>query len=128
MAVILEPMSGNDLMINWWNWRPTVALLVRAGILPDGERAERCLGNGYGGHLSENEALRAAEYLDTLLTTMKSDQRILFDGAVTNQPIDFEKPISDWDEAETWNHYSAQYDVLKTVADFCRRSGGFVVL
>ena len=128
MAVILAPASGEDMMINWWNWRPTVALLVRAGILPVGEREERCLGNGCGGQLSESEALLAAEHIEALVASMNEHQRILFDGEVTGKPKDYGKPISEWDEADSWNNYSAQYDVLKNFAAFCRRSGGFEVL
>lgn len=128
MAVILVPTSGEDLMINWWNWRPTVALLVRAGILPAGEREERCLANACGGELSAAEALRAAEHIEGLVAAMKPGQRILFDGEVTEKPIDYSKPISEWNEADRWNNYSAQYEVLKRFAAYCRRSGGFQVL
>ena len=59
MTFILVPASGEDLVINGWNWRPTVALLVRAGILPAGKRAECCSAQGCGGYLSSAEALRA---------------------------------------------------------------------
>lgn len=128
MTVILVPASGEDMTINWWNWRPTVAMLVRAGILPTGEREERCLANGCGGCLSESEALRAAECVESVVAGMKHGQRVLFDGEVTEKPIDYAKPISEWDQEDTWNNYSAQYDVLKDFATFCRRSGGFEVL
>lgn len=128
MTVILVPASGEDIVINWWNWRPTVAMLVRAGILPAGEREERCLLNGCGGYLSGSEALQAAEYIDLLIVGMKPGQRVLFDGEVTDKPIDYSKPISDWDEAETWQRYSALYHVLKEFAAFSRRSGGFKVV
>lgn len=127
MAVILVPTSGDDLMINWWNWRPIVALLVRTGILPEGERAERCSANGCGGHLTVEEAARAAEHIECLVAAMKPGQRVLFDGEITDQPLDFEKPISEWTKADEWNHYSAKYDVLKKLAAFCRASGGFTV-
>lgn len=128
MAVILVPTSGQDMMINWWNWRPTVALLVRAGILPAGERQERCLANGCGGHLSAAEALRAAEHIEGVITALKPGQRMLFDGEHTDKPIDYSKPIADWDEADRWNNYSAEYEVLKQFATFCRHWGGFDVL
>jgi hypothetical protein len=115
------------MMINWWNWRPTVALLVRAGILPAGEREERCLANCCGGHLTQSEAMRAADYIEGVVAAMRPGQRMLFDGEVTEKPIDYSKPISEWDEADTWNNYSAQYDLLKAFAVFCRRCGGFEV-
>jgi len=127
MGFILEPKSGEDLMINGWNWRPTMAIIERAGILPSGERCERCLGNGCGGYFSEQEALLAADHIDTLLGTLNPNDRVLFDGEVTHSPIDFQKPVSEWDESDTKNHYSARYAVLKLFAEFCRSSGGFIV-
>lgn len=128
MAVILDPVAGEDMMINWWNWRPIVAMLVRAGILPAGEREERCLANGCGGCLSEAEARHAAEFVEVLVAGMKPGQRVFFDGEVTEKPIDYTKPISEWDQADTWDRYSAKYDVLRDFAAFCRRSGGFTVV
>ena len=116
------------MMINWWNWRPTVALLVRAGVLPAGEREERCLANGCGGCLSASEAVSAADYLEALVAGIGPGRRVLLDGEVTERPIDYTKPISEWDQADSWNNYSARYEVLKDFAAFCRRSGGFEVL
>src|SRR5437660_37833 len=110
MTFILVPASGEDLVINGWNWRPTVALLVRAGILPAGKRAECCSAQGCGGYLSSAEALRAAEHIEGLLAAMKPDERIRFDGAITEKPIDYQKPIVEWDEAETQDRYSVRYD------------------
>jgi hypothetical protein len=126
LTVILKPRSGESIVINWWNWRPTVALLVRAGILPGGDREERCLGMG-GGYFTESEAMRAAAFVENLLADMKPDQRVLFDGEITDEAWDHTKPINDWDQEDTWNAYSARYDVLKMFAAFCRRSGGFNV-
>ena len=128
MAVILVPAAGEDMMINWWNWRPTVAMLVRAGILPAGEREERCLANGCGGCLSASEALRAAEYIESLIADMEPGERVMLDGEITDKPIDYTKSISEWDQADTWNAYSALYDLLTAFAEFCRRSGGFEVV
>ena len=128
MAVILKPQSGDDMMINWWNWRPTIAVLVRAGVLPAGEREDRCLANGCGGSLSFNEALKAADCVESLVADMEAEERVLLDGTITKQPINFGLLISEWDEQEIWNRHSAQCDVLKEFAEFCRRSGGFEVI
>jgi hypothetical protein len=87
-------------MINWWNWRPIVALLVRAEILPAGEREERCSANGCGGCLSDDEARRAADYLETLIAGMRPGERLLHDGGVTSQPKDYALPVSAWDDEE----------------------------
>ena len=77
--------------------------------------------------LSENEALHAANILENIVATMKPDQRVLHDGEITDKPIDYDKPISEWNDMDTWNNYSAGYDTLKSFAEFCRGSGGFIV-
>jgi hypothetical protein len=128
LAVILKATSGGeDLMINAWNWRPTVALLVREGIIPPGEREERCLSSGCGGRLSAAEAFSAAECIDGFLAAMQLGHRLRVDGTVTDRPINRQLPISDWDDREVQERYSIGYDVLKMIAVFCRHSGGFVV-
>jgi hypothetical protein len=127
LAVILAPASGEDLMLNWWNWRPLVAMLVRAGILPEGEREERCLASFCGGRLSAQEALRAAYYIEALLPTLEPDERVLLDGARTQEPINYHTPISELSHQEIWVSYSVKREVLAKFAEFCRRSGGFEV-
>ena len=108
--------------------RPTVALLVRAGILPAGEREERCLSNGCGGHLTTAEARQAAEHIDAVVLTMRPDERICSDGTTTTRAIDYAKPLSEWDEDDISQRYSVSRDVLKEFADFCRSSAGLEVL
>ena len=128
MSFILEPNNvGDNFVINGWNWRPTVALLVREGVIPDGERAERCLANGCGGSLSSDEAKYAAKVLDEFVDKLDVNERILHDGTVTDKKLDYDKPISEWTDEDTYDHYSAKYEVIKAFADFCRVSGGFIV-
>jgi hypothetical protein len=128
VAVILQPSSGEDLMINWWNWRPIVALLVQTGILPAGEREERCSANGCGGCLSGDEARRAAEFLEKVIADMRPGERLLRDGNTTSRPKDFALPVSEWDDEETQNRYAVDCSVLKQFMEFCRGSGGFEIL
>ena len=127
MGFILEPKHGDAFIINGWNWRPTISLLVREGVIPNGERAERCLGNGCGGTLSKHEALKTDSVIDQVISTMTPDQRVLHDGEITDKPIDYGKSVSDWTDEDTWNHYSVKYEALKAFAEFCRSSGGFHV-
>lgn len=128
MGFILEPNNGgDDFVINGWNWRPTVALLEREGVIPNGERAERCLANGCCGYMSSDEAIHAAEALDKRVANLDPNKRVLHDGSITDKPIDYGKPISEWTEDDTYNHYSVKYEVLKAFAKFCRDSGGFIV-
>ena len=59
---------------------------------------------------------------------MHADERILYDGTVTDRSIDYEQSISEWNEQEAWNRYSAKCQQLKKFAEFCRRCGGFKVV
>jgi hypothetical protein len=127
MGVVLVPSSGDDLCINWFNWRPTVALLVRGGVIPDGERRQR-FENACGEGLSASEAQHAADYIESLIANLSPRDRIFSNGQATDKPIDYGVPISEWDEAETQNRYSAGYELLRDFVAFCRRSGGFEVL
>jgi hypothetical protein len=117
----------HDIQINGWNWRPTVAILVDAGIIPSGERAERCLCQGCGGHFTEAEVIQAADFLEKQLVGMKSGDRLRRDGSVTDKPKNYALPISEWDEQEAWERYSASYEWIQMFIDFCRRSKGFKV-
>lgn len=128
MTVILVPANGDDMQINWWNWRPLVALMVRADVLPVGEREERCLANGCGGYLSAAEAKSAAEHIESLIAELSSNEGVLLDGEVTTDKVDHDKPISEFDESDKWVIYSAKRQVLERFAEFCRKSGGFEVL
>ena len=130
MAVILEPNSGGDhLMINWWTWRPTVAILERAGILPSGERTERCLANGCGGHLTGEEAVRAAARVEALLEGLAPNERVLMDGEKSlEERATREKSVGEWDDEDLRQVYGADAGWLGRFARFCRSSGGFTVL
>ncbi len=129
MSFILVDLADEqyDIQINGWNWRPTVALLIGAGILPSGERAERCLCQGCGGYFTKEEVARTAEFLEGLVARMKPEERVMFDGSITDKPKNYSLPISEWNEQEAWDHYSASYDWLQMFRDFCRRSEGFQV-
>ena len=43
MGVILVAVNGGDVQVNWWNWRPTLELLVRAGVVTSEEAVLRTL-------------------------------------------------------------------------------------
>ena len=70
--------------------------------------------------------MRAAAYIERLLAVMKPGQRVLFDGEITEKPGST-KLINDWDQADLWIAYGAGYELLKSFAAFCQRSGGFKV-
>lgn len=50
VGVILIAANGDDVAVNWWNWRPTVDLLVRQSIVTRQEGEHLCT-NGVGARL-----------------------------------------------------------------------------
>ncbi len=121
MSFILVPKAGSDLVINGWNWRPTLMLLSGAGLLST-EEFERMGANGCGGCADAAKTARFAEVIDAQLKKMKSGERMRADLSVTAspQPLDLK---SDPNEL-----YSASFDWLLRFRDFCRASGGFEVV
>jgi len=51
----------------------------------------------------------------------------MFDGSIRDKPKNYDLSITEWDEQEAWDHYSAGYEGLQMFIDFCSRSGGFKV-
>lgn len=51
----------------------------------------------------------------------------MFDGSISNKPKNHDLPITEWDEQEALDHYSASYEWLLMFIDFCRHSKGFEV-
>lgn len=121
MSFILVPKNGPHVQVNGWNWRPTLLLISRAGLLSD-EEYERMGANGCGGKVDAAMALRIAEIIQGQVGKMKSGERMRADFTVTSlqQPLDLR---SDPNEL-----YSASYDWLCRFCDFCRTSDGFKVV
>lgn len=123
MTFILIPLhadASDDLQINAWNWRPTLALLYRARLLDD-EALERASAQGAGGRVTAEQALRIAEFLDRYLADLAPGQRVRSDGTVTSELKTYQL---DQDPREL---YSATYEWLSQFRDFCRTGGGFTV-
>jgi hypothetical protein len=119
MGVILEPHHDTeDLMVNWWNWRPTVALLLRAGVISD-DLAERMHAGVGVADVNATQALAMADVIDVLLADLAKGERVLLDGTITDRPPAHDHlPVElDW--------YGAERRWLVSFADFCRRCGGF---
>ena len=75
-----------------------------------------------GESMSSGEVERLAEFLDGYLADFPPDGRLLLEGTVTRAPKSYEL-----DFAGTSN-YSASYAWLIQFREFCRSSGGFVVI
>ena len=74
MAYSLAPAAGESLWVNRWNWHPTIELLVRAGILSP-ERAASLHYNGGSGDVSQAEAGRIGEFLESYLASIPETLR-----------------------------------------------------
>ena len=106
-----------------------VGLLVRAGIVPEGERAERCLANGCGGYLSMEEATLAAAHAQELLTRLAPAERMRADATATaSERRTHNTPVTEWNDDDVREIYAVGREWLADFSDFCRRSGGFTVL
>ena len=68
MGVILTPNSDTtDLAVNWWNWRPTVAVLHRTGVVSEDMTARPNVGVG-AAIVSEAEAVAMADAVESILS------------------------------------------------------------
>jgi hypothetical protein len=128
MTFILVPKRGNDLQINAWNWRPTLELLLREGLINE-ELYERMGAQGAGGVVDAELAGRIADAIGLTLGEMKPGERMRADLTVTDQPKATwaVTPETQPDELDTNDTYSATREWLTTFAKFCRDSGGFEV-
>jgi hypothetical protein len=107
---------------DWWNWRPTVALLRASGLLDD---VQLVLLDSGAGEVSEGQARDVARFLEErVFPAVGPDERVLLDGAVIAAPDDgtFRR-----DPSELLQNYSASGEWLRRFAEFCRECRGFSV-
>ena len=126
MGVILGDLTreDRDVSCNWWNWRPTLALLAQSGII-DAERLERMGFNGGGAEVTAEEARRIADYISTsVLPNLREQDEVKLDGRVSDEPS-WSGPISQVPSSEML--YGATPRWLETFVAFCRECGGFAV-
>jgi len=126
VGVILVDLADDkhDLAINWWNWRPILAFLREAGVIDD-EQFERMGGNGCGGQVTSDEALKAAAFLRReIIPRLKDNERMHADGQVSAAPQAV-RPIS---SLSTHELYGAHKGAVESFASFCEASRGFEVL
>ena len=85
MSFILVPKNGSDVQVKGWNWRPTLLLISRAGLLSD-EEYERMGANGCGGKVNAARALRIADIIQAQVAQMNAEDRMRADLTVTSLP------------------------------------------
>jgi len=128
MAFILIPKTGEDIVINAWNWRPTLRLLLDAKLI-DEDLYESMAIHGKRGSVGADTACRIADFLDLRLARMKEGERIRADLTTTSEPkkqVIFRSGMLA-DEVDAVDLHSATYEWLAQFCEFCRRSGGFTV-
>lgn len=128
MTFILVPKRGDDLQINGWNWRPTLELLLRDGLISE-ELHERMGAQGAGGEADAELAGRIADAIERTLGEMKPGERMQADLTITDRPRAKSAitPETQPGGLDTDDIYSATREWLTTFAQFCRGSGGFEV-
>lgn len=129
MSFILVPAEGEDLVVNAWNWRPTLELLLASGVISEEDHLHLG-GHGFGGSVAAEQAGRIAVAVKQKLETMHPGQRVLADLAISSEPkkLAVFSPESNADEIDSNELYSTSFDWLRTFAEFCQRSGGFTVM
>jgi hypothetical protein len=103
VSVILVdlPNEQNDRQCNWWNWRPTLELIRRAGCVSD-EQLERMGANGCGGKVSAVDALAIARFIESeVIPQLKGDEMIHRDGRVSKRPAS-PRPIAQTDSDDLY--------------------------
>jgi hypothetical protein len=129
MAFILISENGEEVVINAWNWRPTLELLRDATLIDD-DLYERMGTFGREAKVDADTADRIADFLDERLAAMKKGDRIRADLTITDEAkkpliITPETQIEQIDVVDT---YSATYEWLVQFKDFSKASGGFEVV
>ena len=128
MAFLLIPKNGESVMINAWNWRPTIVLLRDAKLI-DEDLYDRMGTHGREAKVDADMAFRFADFIDLRLRAMKPGERIRADLTTTDTPkkqVIF-TPDTQIDQIDAVDLYSAKYEWLVQFQDFCKTSGGFEV-
>lgn len=122
MSVILVPEVGEDLHINWWNWRPILELMHREQLISD-EQHERMGCNGCGGKMTAAEASKTFDVLTQVIQNWPDDFGLRLDGTHTlkTEP----KRLRAGDDPSI--HYFTTRESMQRFADFCRSCQGFEV-
>ena len=85
MAFVLIPRNGEEVVINAWNWRPTLELLREAKLVDD-DLYDRMGTHGRAAKVDAETACRIADFLDRELLAMKKGDRVRADLTVTDKP------------------------------------------
>lgn len=129
MSFILVPNNGDDLQVNAWNWRPTLALLLAVNAISEEEHY--LLGaHGCGGTVDNEKAEQIANAVSKKLKSMNPGERMRadLDIATAQKTLHIFSPDTNANDIDVNELYSATYEWLATFEKFCRSSNGFEVM
>lgn len=128
MTFILVPNEGEDLLINAWNWRPILELLLAANVITEDDH-ERLGVQGIGAKVDEAKAVLIADAVMRRLSSMNPGERMLANLSISKEPKKYAvfTPDTKEEDIDTNELYSTTYEV-RNVRQICRGSKGFVVM
>jgi hypothetical protein len=128
MSFILTPENGEDVVINAWNWRPTLELLLNAKLI-DKDLYDRMGTHGREASVDADTARNIADFLDGRVFEIRSGDRIRSDLSTTAEPRRKVTivPGTRVEDIDAVDLYSASFEWLLQFRDFSRASGGFKV-
>ena len=129
MSFILVPAEGEDVTVNGWNWRPTLALLLAANVITKDDH-ERMGVQGCSGKVDAEKATLIGGVVEQQLMRMNPGERMLANLSVSHIPkkLSVFEPNMSPQDIDVNELYSTTYEWLETFAKFCRNSGGFEVM
>ena len=123
MGFVLQPKNSSeleDLYVNAWNWRPTLEILRQENVLD--EETLELVSYQFDHTITAEQARKIANFLDSYLTKLPPEHRILYDGTIVADDPD----RAQHSDETTWA-YSTTDSWLSEFRDFCRQCDGFSV-
>ena len=121
MSFILEAEDGQRLIINAWNWVPTLQLLWKNQVLTK-DQLDRMRYNGGDGRATAEDCSRIATFLEGYLAQLDPASRVLLEGDMTT-----EADTHEFHRDDPERNYSATFDWLTRFRGFCERGKSFAV-
>ena len=121
----MDQSSENfEFQANVWHWKTALEIIKDFDILSE-SKIKQMSYNATGVKLEKEEAHLIGEKIrDEILPKLEPNKRIFADLSITDAPDD---GTLYRDGDEQWKNYSATYEWLKELSEFCLKSKGFQV-
>ncbi len=107
-----------------WNWKAALEVIKSLDIVGEGQLRQMTY-TATGVKISAEDAHQIGMRIQNeWLPNLAPNKRVLGDLSITDAPDDM---IIHSDDDEQWKNYSASYDFMKELAEFCLRSKGFQI-